>query len=196
MKNKDPFETCCWNFSVLTESRQVFAECFAYADINSFRNTIRQVLLAAGSNKVYNKEEPAYMLGIFKAITSAMLAAHELQKQKQCSSLKITPAQYMDKRLYARPGVVCAEWEWLPHALTAKEYENPYTVFKHFFKYKDMATWRKDINQILDYALSRDTADCVPDLLPLYLHLPKLMEAAHLIDVREVLHVGGVLKPG
>ena len=47
----------------------------------------------------------------------------------------------------------------------------------------------------MEDALASNTDSCNMDLLRIYFHLTKLMEAAHLIDVREVTHVGGELKP-
>jgi hypothetical protein len=32
------------------------------------------------------------------------------------------------------------------------------------------------------------------DTLPIYFHLTKLVEAVHLIDVREITHIGGRIK--
>lgn len=138
------------------------------------------MLFAARSNKVYNKEEPAFMLNMFKAIRSVMLAAHELYRQKKHSLLKITPEQSLDGPLYAPPGAHCAEWQRTPKTLAVKEYENPLWVFRRFFKYQNILEWKRTIDQVLDYALSHDTKDCALDLLKIYLHLIRLMEAAHL----------------
>lgn len=198
MKNKtpkDPFETRCWSCERITDPYQVFAACFFYAPIGAFRKTIRQVLLSAASSKVYHKEDPAAVLGLFKAITSVLLAAHQLYRQKKTSGLQITPEQFMDRRLYARSNAPCAEWNYLPKALTAKEYQNPYAVFRRFFKDQPVEKWQQQVEQALEYALAGEADDSGPGLLRLYIYLVKLVEAAHLIDVREVLHIGGHLKP-
>lgn len=196
MKNKDPFKTRCWAGLAVTDPCQVFAECFQFADIGSFRKTIRQVLLSAAKNKVHQKEEPASVLDLFKVVTSVMLAARELCRQKKRSGLQLQPEQFTDKRLYARPDAGCAAWEYLPKHLSAKEYQNPYAVFYRFFRYQNAKQWQQSMEHILTYALSNCSEDIELNLLKLYLHLIRLMEAAHLIDVREVLHIGGYLKPG
>ncbi|MBO9619323.1 MAG: hypothetical protein J7539_09845 [Niabella sp.] len=195
MKNKDPFKTRCWAGLAVRDPYQVLAECFQFADIGSFRKTIRQVLLSAAKNKIHQKEEPASVLDSFKAIRSVMLAARAFCRQKKLSALLLTPEQFTDKRLYARPNADCAEWKCLPKNLSEKEYQDPYVVFYRFFKYQDIKQWRQSIEHILTYALSSCSEDIDLDLLKLYLHLTRLMEAAHLIDVREVLHIGGYLKP-
>ncbi|MGJ7033794.1 hypothetical protein [Niabella hirudinis] len=199
MKNKtqnDPFKTHCWAFTVVTDPYQVFAECFVFTDIGSYRKTIRQVLLSAARNKVHKKESPASVLDLFKAIHSVMLAARALYRQNKTSELQLKPEQFMDKRLYTRPGAAFAEWEYLPKTLSKKEYQNPYLVFHRFFKYQNTEAWQQSMEQVLSNAFSGYASDHTLHLLNLYLHLTRLMEAAHLIDVREVLHVDGDLKPG
>ncbi|MGJ7033419.1 hypothetical protein [Niabella hirudinis] len=198
MKNKnakDPFETLGWNHIMVTDPYQVFAISFDFADIGAFRKTIRQVLLSAAGNKVHKKSEPTHVLCMFRAIRSVMLAAHRLYRQGNTCVLQIEPGQFAQKRLYARPDGRWAAWAYLPKNLSTKEYRDPYRVFRHFFKYQTLAQWQQSMAQMLDYALASNTGHEDLNLLKLYLHLTRLMEAAHLIDVREVTHVGGLLKP-
>lgn len=136
-KNKDPFQTLGWCYTTVTDPRQVFAECFNYANIHSYRSTIRQVLFAAASPKVCHKQDPALILSKFKVITSVLLAARQLTRQKETGALKIAWDQFTDKRLYARPLSLCPEWEYLPKTLTPAEYRNPYLVFHRFLIIKN-----------------------------------------------------------
>lgn len=145
---------------------------------------------------MYDKEEPAAVLAKFKAVVSVMLAADKINRDKKSSPLTITLPEFADKRLYARPYATCPEWEYLPKILTTKEYRDPYIVFRKFFKYQPVEQWRENIALVLDYALAGYNESCDLNLLQLYFYLTKLMEAAHLIDVREVTHVGGHLKLG
>jgi hypothetical protein len=192
---EDIFETKCWEYQVIKDPYQVFANCFCFADISSFRKTIRQVLLFATKSKIYNKQEPAALLARFKAVKSIILAANKINKAKKSGSLNLSLKQFAGKRFYARPYATCPEWEYLPKMLTTKEYQDPYIVFKRFFKYQPVDKWREDLDLVLDYALAAYSEGCDLNLLQLYFHLTRLMEAAHLIDVREVTHVGGDLKP-
>jgi hypothetical protein len=190
----DIFETKCWEYQVINDPYQVFAQCFCFADISSFRKAIRQVLLFATRSKVYNGE-PAALLAKFKAIISIILAANKINEDKRVGSLKLTLKKFADKRLYSRPFSTCPEWEYLPKTLTTKEYQDPYRAFRKFFKYQDVEKWREDLALVLDYALGAYNDSCDLNLLQMYFHLTKLMEAAHIIDVREVTHVDGYLKP-
>jgi hypothetical protein len=57
--------------------------------------------------------------------------------------------------------------------------------------------WKQELQDLLEYALvetSLAEAGIVKDMLSIYFHLTKLIEAAHLIDVRETTHIGGHLK--
>jgi len=192
----DIFETKCWEYEVIKDPYQVFARCFCFADISSFRKAIRHALLFATTSKIYNKEEPAALLAKFKAVVSVILASHKINQHKKCSPLQLTLKEFADKRLYARPYATCCEWEYLPKMLTAKEYRNPYIVFRKFFKYQPVEQWRENVELVIDYALAGYKEACDLNLLQIYFHLTKLMEAAHIIDVREVTHVGGHLKLG
>jgi hypothetical protein len=78
-----------------------------------------------------------------------------------------------------------------------KECGNPDVVFKRFFKFKEVPKWRSDLQDILSYALEKDSlfeAGSNIDCLSIYLHLTRLIESAHLIDVREIHHIGGMMK--
>lgn len=195
-KTNDPFETRSWALDVIADPYQVMAGCFNFTEIGTFRNLIRQVLFSAVSLKVHRKSEPSEVLLQFKVINSVMLAASELCQLKRKEGLKISFDQFMEQRLYAKPFSACPEWDYMPRALSLAEYKNPYLAFKRFFKFQQLEKWRQDVEEILDCALGSYKNDCELNLLKIYFHLMKLMEAAHLVDVREVTHVNGYLKPG
>ncbi|HEX3933675.1 MAG TPA: hypothetical protein VHW43_03290, partial [Puia sp.] len=69
--------------------------------------------------------------------------------------------------------------------------------FKRFFKYKEIEGWKEDLQEILSFALSAGSYSDLGvelNLLAIYIHLNKLLEAAHLIDVRETTHIDGRIK--
>ncbi len=61
---------------------------------------------------------------------------------------------------------------------------NPYRVFDKFFAHQPLHKWIKDLQEIMTYALTKNTEPVEMDLLAIYFHLTKLVEAAHLIKVR------------
>ncbi|HTG56852.1 MAG TPA: hypothetical protein VL943_11325, partial [Niabella sp.] len=86
--------------------------------------------------------------------------------------------------------------DYMPRLLNTTEYKNPYLVFRRLLKCHDVPKWRALMDEIIDYAFASYADKCDLNLLALFLHFTKLMEAAHLIDVREITHLGGYLKPG
>jgi hypothetical protein len=79
-------------------------------------------------------------------------------------------------------------WTDFPRSLNYDEFLNPYIVFRKFFKYQSLGEWRQVMSQLFNMGLSRDNFldDCLDiDILSIKKHLEKLVEAAHLIDVRE-----------
>ncbi len=58
----------------------------------------------------------------------------------------------------------------------------------------DADEWAHDLEEIVDCALSKNNRELGLEMVTIYSHLVKLTEAAHLINVREVTHIGGILK--
>lgn len=69
-------------------------------------------------------------------------------------------------------------------------------VFKRFFRFQEITNWKEQLQLLMDYSLRSMNLLELEDIRPLslYFQLTKLVEAAHLIDVREVNHVGGHVK--
>ena len=86
------------------------------------------------------------------------------------------------------------DWTDFPRFLSRKEYCNPYAVFRKFFKYQSLDGWLTIWRDIIDGALCPEEARFSINELTVYTYLVKLVEAAHLIDVRETVHVRGRLK--
>lgn len=89
------------------------------------------------------------------------------------------------------------DWDEVPKFLSLKEYHNPYLGMKRFFKCNSIDEWKVLLNHILHYAFSKSSilveiSDS--DSLTVQRRLAGLIEAVHLIDVRENTHVGGCLK--
>ncbi|TWF39591.1 hypothetical protein FHW36_10528 [Chitinophaga polysaccharea] len=79
-------------------------------------------------------------------------------------------------------------WENFPRSLTYKEFLNPYQVLGKFFSFLTLGEWRELLRELFSMGISRrtfldETLDF--DMLGIKKHLEKLIEAGHLIDVRE-----------
>lgn len=193
-KNKDIFETQSWYFSEIHDPYQVFAECFNFAGISRFRSFITDTLLSIHKDKVYKKLEPSSVLHEFRIINSVIIVAHFINLQKKKGPIDFFFGELMDTRYYSEGNKKTVDWDCFPRMLTIKEYKDPYLVFKRFFKYQSLEDWKMDMQMVIERVLSSYTEDLSLKLLPIYLHLVKLMEATYLINVREVTHINGYYK--
>lgn len=190
-------ETSIWYKDEITDPDQIIAEFFSAAGLDANRKIIRNLLFAANSTKVYNKDLPGDLLFHMRLFESLINAAYLINQQKRKSPLEIPNYDLFNPNLFRGWGKDTTDWEFMPRSLSLKEYTNPYVVFKRFFKFKELAKWKNDLQEILNYALVKESlveACSNIDCLSIYLHLTKLIEAAHLIDVREIYHIGGMMK--
>ncbi|MFY0254586.1 hypothetical protein ACDQ55_11590 [Chitinophaga sp. 30R24] len=79
-------------------------------------------------------------------------------------------------------------WMDFPRNLNRREFISPYHVFKKMFKFYKLGQWRHELHYLFNIALSKeglldDAFDT--DILSVRKHLHKLIDAAHLIDIRE-----------
>lgn len=189
----DYLATSCWYKEIITDPYQVIAELFTFADIAFYRKLIKGVVSFTYRSNIYRKDDPGSLLYEFKMLESAINAAYLINKQKKESPIEVDGYNLLNKNLYCGRHV-SNEWDYFPRSLSVKEYKNPYLVFKNFFKYQKLDKWKKDLQEVLEYSLYKYTDGLELELLDIYFHLTKLIEAAHLIDVREITHVGGRIK--
>lgn len=192
-KIKDVFDTQCWYYKVITDPYQVFAEAFSHSEMPHFRIVIKKILYYAEAEQIYKEKSPCDVLLYMKVIRSLIKAANVL-KEKKKSPINLLGVNLFDKRYYRSHYESTSEWEEFPRFVSLKEFGNPYLVFKKFFKYQRIEQWVHDLELLVDCALSRSSGGLEMDMLTIYTLLEKLTEAAHLINVREVTHVGGILK--
>ena len=190
-------ETSLWYREEITDPYQVIAEFFSVADIASHRRVIRDAIKAACSNRIVNIKNPGDLLFDFKMLESVINAAYLLNKAKKKSPLSIGKDNLFNPNLFCGWHRDVTEWDFFPRMLSLKEYINPYLVLKRFFKFLSLARWKQELQDVVEHALTTTSlweSGIDFDTLPIFLHLTKLAEAVHLIDVREVNHIGGTIK--
>ena len=193
----DYLETSLWYREEIADPYQTIAELFAAADIAFYRKTIKGVVQAACSCRIWRKDNPGDLLYEFKLFESVINAAYLINKEKKTSPLTISHKDMFNPNLYVGWHSNNTEWEYFPRLLSFKEFSNPYLVFKRFFKHLKIYQWKQELSYLLDYALVKTSlfeAGVEIDTFSIYFHLTKLVEAAHLIDVREISHIGGRIK--
>lgn len=78
-------------------------------------------------------------------------------------------------------------WDFIPRHLSKKEFLNPYKALHKCMKYRNLLQWKETIKDLTHYALSPAAITGFEDgtsILGTWIHLHKLIEAAHLIEVR------------
>lgn len=199
MKQKHEYlATSIWYREKITDPYQIFAEFFSAADVVSHKKTVDDAIRAASSGRIYDKRNPGDLLFSFGLLESIINAAYLLNKEKKKGPLLIEVNNVFDPNLFRGwLGGDLTDWDYFPRMLSLKEYKNPYVVLKRFFKFQNLADWKTDLRTIAEYALvktSMSEASMDMDILSIYLLLSKLIEAVHLIDVREITHIGGTIK--
>lgn len=190
---KDLFDTQCWLYDVITDPYQVFAEAFFNAGLDSLRRFIKKILHYAEANEMYREEPPCDVLLFMKIIRSLIKASDTLKEIKK-GPIVVFEEDAFNKKYYSNHYVSSNEWEEFPRFLSVKEFCNPYKVFRKFFKYQQCTEWIHDLEETVNSALSNNNGELGLEMIAIYTHLVKLTEAAHLINVREVTHIGGILK--
>jgi len=190
---KDEFETRSWCYRVVSDPYQVLAEAFSTAGMPHLRSFIKKALHYSDAKKVYPENSPSDVLLYMRVVSSLIKAAHVL-KEKKKGPIDVSEHDAFNKNYYCSHYQLSNEWEQFPRFLSMKEFCNPYRVFKRFFNYQILDEWLNDWKEVVDCALSQCSGELNLEMISVYTHLCKLVEASHLINVREVNHIGGMLK--
>lgn len=196
-QNKEYLETSIWYKEKMTDPYQVIAEFFSAANVSDYRKDIKKIVQSAYSCHIWKKSAPGDLLYIFGMLESIINAAYLINSKGKKSPLNIDRKDIFNPNLYCGWHSDYTEWDYFPRVLSFKEFVNPYLTFKRFFKYRKLSAWKKELHNLLEHALSSasifesiEFSDC----LSIYRYLVKLVEAVHLIDVREINHIGGNIK--
>ena len=192
-KSKDIFDTENCFYKIVDDPYQVIAGVFSGTALSNLRKQILKLFHYSESDKVYKAKAPMDILWYIRLVNSMIKAAHAL-KEKKKGPLLVSETDLFNKKYYCRNFQQSNEWTDFPRSLSKGEFCNPYIVFKRFFKYQNLKKWLDVWREIGDNALSKFAGQLELDQLKLCTYMLKLIEAAHLIDVREVTHIDGRLK--
>jgi hypothetical protein len=141
---------------------------------------------------IYKADPPGDVLLYSKLIRSLIKASHALRHTKH-RAVTIKKEELFHKKYYCSHYTSADVWKELPRCLSEKEYSDPYRAFQQFFSYQSLNSWLQCWEQVVENAFCSDSTSIAAPLT-VCTHLIKLVEAAHLVDVREVTHVGECLK--
>jgi len=135
----------------------------------------------------------SYLLTLYEAINKLIHAAFLIRQMDDdrpanlFGILKPDNNHVPETKYYAAEGSKDT-WSLFPRSLSKEQFINPYLVFRPFFEFWSLAEWKEELHNMLHLSFSdstlEDTGEVV-DLLNVKSHLDKLVEACHLILVRE-----------
>jgi hypothetical protein len=191
MKKYDYYLTTSrWYKEVISDPYRVMAEFSNAADVVTYRKCIIDAFHAACTHTIWNKTKSGDLLFHFKLIESIVNAAYLVNKEKKKSPVSIEKDSAFDAALYHGRHAGLPAWDFLPRMLSFEECFDPYLVFTRFFKHLSLRQWKRDLQDVVDFALigtSLSDAGMNFETVPMYIHLTKLMDAAILINVREIV---------
>lgn len=184
MENNDPFCMTGWSREGITDPLKVFSEIFSYMDIEALRRVITKITDYALADKTYSRRVPGDVLVDMKVVRSALMAAHALQDVTG-KDFDATKQDLLYPWQYCSGMGKLNHWGDFPRNVSFKDYCNPYTVFKKLFKKRPLSEWISDWEHLVEAALSPCNLDGERWVLRTRTGLLKLLEAAHLVWIRD-----------
>lgn len=173
------------------------SDYFSSATLAMHRESVETLLLCATTTQQWNLDQQPRMFVRVAADTEKLLeTAYLLQRNKdtvfRTNGSLITLADLhggsISPSLYFPPGANGYSWVYLPRYLKTDEFFNPYLAFHALFETETLASWRKRLSEFIEFALIKNSVfelGAEHDILKISSLLYRVIEAAHLIDVRE-----------
>lgn len=177
----------------------VLAEFFGTYALSTALRYLRKVLRAA-AHPGYWKGNPANVLFFYEKLQGLLLAAltiHQSGLQRAAAFVPMPGKEAPDIGQYEQYcgwHYLRAPWYFVPRHLSIKEYGNPYLVFGKLALKGGKKRWKSCIEELRYYSLGNSHIEEWGgglNTLELYLLLSKLLEAAHLIEVRAITDIAG-----
>lgn len=173
--------------TVFKNPYRVIPAIFSFAHIEDQRTFIKDILLYSTSSKRYQKEDFGSILLYLEHFSCLLAACFVISKQRKGSPIEVRTDDMLNSNFYSIRETTTDIWSEFPRSLTQEEFLNPYKALKQVFKSRNPEVWSSLIKDVTDYACGNYGGD-FPEInsFEVYQHLCKLLEAAHLINVREI----------
>jgi len=185
----------------ITNPYRVISFYFSWSALPAQRTNIRQIIAASIKERHWSKGHPRILIHagerLEKLIEAAYLIQREDDKVEDNPSI-INPDEIrkdvVNPELYCGWAAMFFPWDYFPRHLTKEEYINPYKALRKFFKYRSLPEWKGLIKELMGCALSPQSVyelGAYFNVVKVSTMLQKLVEAAHLIEVRELMVAAG-----
>jgi len=180
---------------------KVISNYFSWSALPAQRTHIRQITAASIKDGHWSKGHPRTLIHVGERLEKLIEALYLIQREddKVTSNPSIVNPDEVKKDV-VNPELYCGwsemffPWDYFPRHLTREEYINPYKALRKFFKYKSLPEWKGLIKELMDCALSPHSVYDLGsyfNVLKISSMLQKIVEAAHLIEVRELMKLTG-----
>lgn len=180
--------------TLLHDAHQVIAFTFDAAGLEYYRELVTDILLYSTRNKPYKKETTGDLIWTLERIAPFLAACAEISSLKAQSPLIIYEEDVHKKQLITDKEHASGYWEHFPRMLSLEEFKNPYLAIQAVFKQTTHEHLYDSFKHMISQACNVDYYNQTENTLLLYQQFMKLFEAAHLIDLREVIHTTGYRK--
>lgn len=182
----------------------VIKKFFEDYDLMYVRKTIASWLAAVYIKKNWKDESPGNLLYFYERIIrliEAVWLINQIDNSERAANISSShdpeQIQITDTDLYCRPMHKKYAWDIFPRSLSRKEFVNPYKVFSKFFQFRTLPEWREGLHNILHISLINANLNAlgeVIDVLSLKKFIGKMIDACHLISIREFEWLGGQIE--
>lgn len=153
---------------------------------------LARLIKTAGSGKLWKGACPAnsiYFSERLHLLTEAVFSLHEEYDYRKEIVLDKGADVWMlnQYEIYCGWHYVSTPWDFFPRHLSKKEFTDPYKATKKFTNHHSLRKWKKIIEELCYHSLSPHSfteLDEETNIIDIWLHLHKLVEATHLISVR------------
>ncbi|MCK9404103.1 MAG: hypothetical protein M0Q26_11960 [Chitinophagaceae bacterium] len=168
-------------------------EFFESFSLPPARKYLLSALMAAESKNIWKHGGPVDLLYFFERLESLVKSVIAISKRGYRDDAVIVMSSPWYTPDITQLHLFCGTydnymaWDYVPRALSIKEYHNPYKALEKFAGYCNKKEWREILQYIKSYALgSNSLADLSIDIELLHISqlLQKMLEACHLIYVR------------
>ncbi|MGH2643333.1 MAG: hypothetical protein ACRDE2_05250 [Chitinophagaceae bacterium] len=184
--------------------RLVISEFFWAYDLSEHRWYIDTWMDSVNHNDYWKGNVPSDLLLYYESLKELINASYILIKEekKRKTALDILDEKGLDaEKNLLHPALYFGQqpygtiWDFFPRSLNKKEYIDPYLAVRQFFKFEPLEKWHDRLHDLLIDGLTGYENREYPiegiDLSFIRKNLHKLIEATHLIDVRETDKIAG-----
>jgi len=180
----------------INDPRGVIAGYFSGVSLPGRLERIQQLITSAANDQEWNYQAYRSPFTMVSQLERLLEAAYLLQRDDDLleangSTIEESALQNstVNAELYCRPSIHRPTWNYIPKHLQNDEFINPYAAITRFFDCRDLPGWRHLLSELMEFATlaGSNIYEVGPDfnVQEAFSLLYKIVEAAHLIDVRE-----------